>query len=161
MQPTKPPAPGLGQRLRAARQIVFGREDGAVCCSFCARDLFQAPTIIVGPGVAICGDCAQMALASMGGGRITQTPAGMIETGLMIFDDPACLLPAHRAALQGDLSRIADELGCRLLSWIYTCAPPAGDRLTVELACAAGSDTAALVRRFAAAAKGPVGAEPG
>lgn len=148
---------GWQDRLRAARRILFGRGDDAVACSFCGRDRLQTTTIICGPGVAICGACAAMALEFAGEQGLAETPPGMAAVGLMLIEVPACLLPQRRATLAADLAAAAAPAQCRLLGWAYRCNIRAGDLLSVHVAIAPETSGEAVAARLSAAMLGAAG----
>lgn len=52
----------IRKRLKAAFRILFGKGDEGVCCSFCGKSRHATNWIVAGPGVAICGDCANIAV---------------------------------------------------------------------------------------------------
>ena len=127
--------PSFADRLRGARSILFGRGDDAVICSFCGRDRFGGQDIVAGPAVAICGACAHAAMESIWTQSAPPPPAGRRALDVIVSVAPICLLPAVRASLPGDLSRIATEMGCEVLGWsLSSSTREDGDYLFVQLA---------------------------
>lgn len=145
-------SPTLSERLRATRRILFGRGDDAVACSFCGRDRLGGSDIVAGPGVAICGSCAHVALeyisAQQAGAAL---PEGTSETGVIVMESPACLLPDFQATIAEDLTVAAASLSCAVRGWSYACGAEAGDHLSVRLARPAHVSAEDLTERFIAA----------
>jgi ClpX C4-type zinc finger len=52
--------PGVLNRAKAAWRILFRTGDNMEVCSFCANDRWHGHHIVVGPGVAICIECAKL-----------------------------------------------------------------------------------------------------
>lgn len=143
--------PAFSQRLRSARRILFGRATNATICSFCGEDRFQTQYIVAGPGVAICGSCAQGTLEVIAAQSGKPVPDGMRDFFVLVMVHPASLLPARRATLAADLSRAAEALDCELLGWSYSVGSKEdGDYLGVRLAIR-NEDEASLSDRFVAA----------
>lgn len=114
--------------------MLLGRGDDAVACSFCGRSAISGETIVAGPGVAICGTCAYLALDSIASRNDESAPPRLSEIGVMPLAAPTCLLPARRATLATDLAEAAASVPCQLLGWSYGCTSWTGDQMTVRLA---------------------------
>ncbi|MDW9620220.1 ClpX C4-type zinc finger protein [Sinorhizobium meliloti] len=114
-------SPSISERLRAARRILFGRGDNAIVCSFCGEDRHSdARNIVTGPGVAVCGKCAQIASDWCALASLRPEDGNEIDT-FPIFEHPASLIPSFRAHIAQELERCAGELSCRLIGWGYGC----------------------------------------
>jgi hypothetical protein len=114
-------SPSISERLRAARRILFARGDDAIICSFCGENRHgDVRNIVAGPGVAICGKCAQTANDWCAVASLTPEDGNEIDT-FPIFEHPASLLPSFRAHVAQELERCANELSCRLIGWGYGC----------------------------------------
>ena len=148
--------PTVSDRLRAARRILFGQGVDAVVCSFCGRDRLGGSDIVAGPGVAICGSCAHAALVSIWTQASPPPSDGTRALDVVVSIAPICLLPVSRASLPDDLSRIAAEMGCRVLGWSLTSGTREdGDYLFVRLARPDDETSPNLHEAYAAAVLSP------
>jgi len=139
------------ERMQGAIRILLGRGDNAEVCSFCGRFRLSGETIIAGPGVAICGTCAFLALDYVGTRNEPAVALPLIEVGLMPILEPTCLLPSHRATLAADLAAAAASVPCHLVGWSYSCSSRTGDHLAVRVACTEDMDKELVHERFRAA----------
>ncbi|APG93116.1 ClpX C4-type zinc finger protein [Sinorhizobium americanum] len=112
-------SPSIPERLRAARRILFGRGDNAIVCSFCGEDRHgDVRNIVTGPGVAICGKCAQIAGEWCAVASLKPEAGNEIDT-FPIFEHPVSLLPSFRADIAEEMERCASALSCKLHGWGY------------------------------------------
>jgi len=139
------------ERVQGAIRILLGRGDNAEICSFCGRSRVSGETIIAGPGVAICGTCAFLALDYVATRNDPVVPHPMSEVGLTPILEPTCLLPSHRATLAADLAAAAASVPCHLVGWSYSCNSRTGDHLAVRVACSEDMDKEHVHEQFRAA----------
>lgn len=122
----------IGDRFHGAWRILTGRGDDATVCSFCGKNRHDdANNIVAGPGVAICGQCIE--IASKWKTLASVVPEdGMDLDSFDIWEDQASLLPHVRQELDALFQNSASQLSSTLISWGYARGyPPFADGLSV------------------------------
>lgn len=151
----RPILPKPAERFRAAFRLLTKRGDAAVHCSFCGCNRDKGGTIVAGPGVAICWDCAR--IAGNAAYDATMEPVTNGRTHLTVapvFNPGEKLTASQRNTIHETLMTQTIEKGCELLTWHYVCGhPAAGDYLGFNVACANDVDTGALQRALKASCR--------
>jgi ClpX C4-type zinc finger len=141
-----PILPKPAERFRAAFRLLTKRGDAAVHCSFCGCNRDKGVSIIAGPGVAICWDCARIAANIAYDTVMEPVTAGRTRlTVAPVFAPGEKLSASQRSALHETLMNQMAGHGCELLTYHYVCSHhAAGDYLGFNVACANDIDTGAL-----------------
>ncbi len=138
----------ISQALRGALRLLLRRDEAAPVCSFCGQGSDTGRSIIAGPGVAICDQCAYASLSIAAGHGDGSIPPGLRAIDIMVFADPMCLLPAYRPSLAADIAQVAARVDCAVVGWSFNCGSQTGDYLAVRLACHEGASDAQICARF-------------